>query len=87
MFIPDYEWAKLVYDFMIAYNKHEIPHENLLDSLTPLYFIRIADLMNRTLGKTNQQSDLVINQQAEVFMKEKEYLVRKWKEQFTLAGV
>jgi glucosylglycerate synthase len=87
LFIPDNEWAKLTYDFLIAYNKHQIPHESLLESLIPLYFIRVADLMNKTLDKTNQQSNRIINEQAEAFMTEKNYLAGNWKEQFELAGV
>jgi glucosylglycerate synthase len=87
LYISDDDWAKLTYDFMIAYNRHEVSHEELLESLIPLYFIRIADLMNKTFDSTNQQSIRLINQQAEAFLSQKNYLVNKWKKQFVLAGV
>ena len=76
--IQDEKWAHIIYDFMIAYNKYPGEEEILLDSLTPLYFLKVADFMNKADKLTSQKAEERIIAQADSFINEKKYLMKNW---------
>jgi hypothetical protein len=48
--------------------------------MVPLYYGRVASFVNDTMDMTSSQAEAVVEEQAEAFEKEKEYLVRRWDE-------
>ena len=75
---PAEVWAKVVFDFAVAYNKSDITPADVIEAMTPLYFGRVAGLVIETLEKTNVQAEEVILAQAMTFRELKSYLIDRW---------
>jgi len=82
--VTDEKWAHIVYDYMISFNKFKGEEDQLLDSLTPLYFLKVADFMNKAGSLNSNESEDKIIAQADNFMKEKDYLLNKWAAEFEM---
>jgi glycosyltransferase involved in cell wall biosynthesis len=72
---PAEVWVKLVYEFAVAYNSESFEPDEVVDSLTPLYFGRTAGFVKETEKINTAQAEQVIEAVAELFEKEKPYLV------------
>ena len=84
---PEKLWAKVVYDFAVAYNFDcELSRRELIDSLIPLYCARTADSAIRTRNMTSMEAEYLVQRQAEEFEWFKPYLVEKWLKAKALAG-
>lgn len=67
-------WARIVYDFAATYQKWTRNRRRLVSIMTPLYFGRTATYV-REVAKLNwEESEGVIEKQAKVFEKYKDYL-------------
>jgi glycosyltransferase involved in cell wall biosynthesis len=77
---PTETWAKILYDLAAAYPKWNGNHNILVSLMTPLYFARIASFVNRTREMSNEEAEAVVEEQAEVFEKMKNYLIQRWDE-------
>ncbi|MBL7074218.1 glycosyltransferase [candidate division KSB1 bacterium] len=71
-------WAKIVYEFAVAYNQGCHPPTQVVDALTPLYFGRTASFVMETRELSTQEAERVIENVAEQFEKEKKYLIKRW---------
>ncbi len=72
-------WAKIVYDFAVAYNFDcELDRRELVESLVPLYCARTADWALHTRNMTTMEAENLVQRQAEDFEWLKPYLVEKW---------
>ncbi len=78
--LPVELWARICYDYLLAYNAQTIDHELLVSSLIPLYFARTATFVNEAEGDTPEQSEARIESFAEVFLAAKPYLIQRWSE-------
>ncbi|ODS32464.1 MAG: hypothetical protein SCARUB_02408 [Candidatus Scalindua rubra] len=74
-------WAKILYDFIFAYEISE-NKEEVVEALKPLYFARAASFYRQTLDMTHQEAEEKILIQARYFQKRRGYLVKK----FQMAG-
>ena len=77
---PTEIWAKILYDLAAAYPKWNGNRSILVSLMTPLYFARIASFVNRTKEMSNAEAEAVVEEQAEVFEKMKDYLIQRWDE-------
>jgi len=84
--IPNSRWAHMLYDFLISYHKHKDEHKEILDSLTPLYFLRVADFMNESAYLGTKESEAMIVAQADAFLDEKNYLIRRWESEILVGA-
>lgn len=76
---PEKLWAKIVYDFAVAYNFNcDIPGADLVESMVPLYCARTAAFARQTANMSNMEAEHLVQQQAEEFERLKPYLVQKW---------
>jgi len=76
---PDKLWAKIVYDFAVAYNFDcNVSRRELVQSLVPLYCARTADSAIRTRNMTTMEAEQLVQRQAEEFEWLKPYLVERW---------
>ena len=73
-------WAKMLYDLAAAYHHWQGNRQLMVSMMTPLYFARVASFVNRTKDMTNEQAETVVELQAEVFEKQKDYLIKRWDE-------
>ncbi len=78
--LPVEVWARICYDYLIAYNAQEIDHGRLVGSMLPLYFARTATFVNEARRDSPEQAEERIGSYAEVFLAAKPYLVRRFHE-------
>jgi glycosyltransferase involved in cell wall biosynthesis len=72
-------WVKIVYEFAVAYNSEAFTSDEVVDSLTPLYFGRTAGFVRETEKMTSAQAEGIIEKLAELFESEKAYLKELWR--------
>ncbi|MGA2046454.1 MAG: hypothetical protein ABSG96_02125 [Terracidiphilus sp.] len=75
--MPDSLWARIVYDFLIAYRLRTINRGHLLGALIPLYLAWVASHINITDSGTNAERH--IEALATAFEADKPYLVSRWR--------
>jgi hypothetical protein len=75
--MPDSLWARIVYDFLLAYRLRTINRGHLLGALIPLYLAWVASHINITASGTDPESH--IEAVAAAFEAEKTYIVSRWR--------
>ena len=79
--MPDSLWARIVYDFVLAYRLRTINRGHLLGALTPLYLAWVASHLILTSGAAAEtlSPDQHIEILAAAFETDKPYLVARWR--------
>jgi len=75
--MPDSLWARIVYDFLVAYRLRTINRGHLLGALIPLYLAWVASHINITASGTDAERH--IETVAAAFEADKPYLVSRWR--------
>ena len=75
--VPDGLWARIVYDFLVAYRLRTINRGHLLGALIPLYLAWVAGHINVIASGT--PSEQHIEAVAGAFEADKPYLVARWR--------
>jgi len=78
--LPSNLWAKIVYDFALAFYRLEADRDALIESFVPLYFGRTGSYVRSTQGIQLRAVEDYIEEQCLVFEETKPYLVERWKE-------
>lgn len=71
-------WAHIIYEIAATFHHWPKDRAKLVDVMSPLYEARVASFINETAEMTTAESERVIEGQAEIFEKEKPYLVKYW---------
>ena len=71
-------WAKIVYDFCVAYKHSVVSQDELLDSFLPLYYAKTLSFVMETRDMNTQQVEEFIEDQCLQFEKTKPYLLDRW---------
>jgi hypothetical protein len=79
--MPDALWARIVYDFILAYRLRTINRGHLLGALTPLYLAWVAShlLLTSSTGPDTMAPEKHIEALAAAFEADKPYLVSRWR--------
>lgn len=75
--MPESLWARIVFDFLLAYRLRTINRGHLLGALIPLYLAWVASHINVTASGTNPERH--IEAVAAAFEADKPYLVSRWR--------
>ena len=75
--MADSLWARIVYDFVLAYRLRTINRGHLLGALTPLYLAWVASYIRLTNAGTDPERH--IEALASAFETDKPYLVSRWR--------
>jgi hypothetical protein len=75
---PDRLWARVVYDFAVAYARRALPAEQLLGSLFPLYLGRTASFVLQTPEASAEDVERIIAGTGDEFLSQKPYLLERW---------
>ena len=75
--MPESLWARIVFDFLLAYRLRTINRGHLLGALIPLYLAWVASHFNITASGTGPERH--IEAVAAAFEAEKPYLVSRWR--------
>ncbi|MGB3730296.1 MAG: glycosyltransferase [Thermodesulfobacteriota bacterium] len=71
-------WARIVFDFAIAFNAGEIQRDQLLQALIPLYHSRTLSFINTTLEMDTKEAEAIEERLNRNFESEKNYLIKFW---------
>jgi hypothetical protein len=77
---PTTLWAKTLYDYAVAHHRKQIPAQELLLSLIPLYFGKTLSFVRKTERMSVQQAEEFIENECMVFEETKPYLLERWGE-------
>lgn len=76
---PADRWARIIFDFAVAYNKSGLDPAEVIGAMTPLYYGRTAGLVRQSQEmSTAEFEQQVIQTQAQTFEKLKPRLVKQW---------
>jgi glucosylglycerate synthase len=75
--MPEALWARIVFDFLLAYRLRTINRKHLLGALIPLYLAWVASHVNITASGVNPEQH--IEAVAAAFEAEKPYIVSRWR--------
>lgn len=75
--MPEPLWARIIFDFMLAYRLHTINRGHLLGSLIPLYLAWVATHVNLTASGADPEKHTEAT--AAAFEAEKPYLLSRWR--------
>jgi hypothetical protein len=75
--MPDNLWARIVFDFLLAYRLRTINRGHLLGALIPLYLAWVASHINIVASGTDPERH--IEMVATAFEADKPYLVARWR--------
>jgi hypothetical protein len=76
---PADRWARVVFDFAVAYNGSGLEPAEVIGAMTPLYYGRTASLVKQSQEMTTTEFEQqVIQAQAQTFEELKSYLVEQW---------
>ena len=75
--MPDSLWARIVYDFLLAYRLRTINRGHLLGALTPLYLAWVASHI--LLARNGTDPERHVEEVAQAFEFDKPYLVSRWR--------
>lgn len=84
--ITDTLWARIVYDFALAYHRRVMVQEHLLKSFTPLYLGRVASFIQDTQSLNHAEVEEKIEGLCQCFEREKTYVMDRWDKPFTQGG-
>jgi hypothetical protein len=76
---PADRWARVVFDFAVAYNKSGLEPAEVIGAMTPLYYGRTAGLVRQSQEmSTAEFEQRVIQTQAQTFETMKPHLIEQW---------
>ena len=71
-------WARVVYDFALAFHLRTINRNHLLGAMTPLYLAWVASYL-RTVANDSARAARAVEDTAYAFELEKSYIVSRWR--------
>ena len=71
-------WARVLYDWAVAYRDAMTDQALLVDSLMPLYFGKTLSFVKKTEKMTVQQAEEAIEDDCMIFERTKPYLTQRW---------
>jgi glucosylglycerate synthase len=77
--LPDALWARIIYDFSLAYHVRSMSREHLMGALAPLYLGWFASLVAETGDAGADRLEDRLEQLCLTFESEKPYLISRWR--------
>jgi glycosyltransferase involved in cell wall biosynthesis len=71
-------WARILFNFAIAYRMNEIGNEKLIESMIPFYHSRVLSFANKTEKANIKEAEEYLENITRIFEREKYYLVQRW---------
>jgi glucosylglycerate synthase len=71
-------WARILFNFAIAYRNNEIPREQVIEAMIPFYHSRTLSFVNKTGPMNTLECEEYFEAINRIFEKEKYYLIERW---------
>jgi glycosyltransferase involved in cell wall biosynthesis len=76
--VPADLWARVLFDYIVAYRDELDERTLLLNSLIPIYYIRTLSFVNDTRGMNTKEAEDLLEDECRVMEDEIYYLIAKW---------
>jgi glycosyltransferase involved in cell wall biosynthesis len=73
-------WSRIVYDFAAVFHHRKRHHAKLINTLLPLYNLRVASLYQSSIKMHNDEFEKLVEEAALTFERNKPYLLKRWEE-------
>lgn len=80
-------WARILFDFAIAYKSETVDRNRLIEALIPFYFSRTLSFVNKTSHMNTQAAEGYLENINRVFEQEKYYLIQRWDQSMRSNGI
>jgi hypothetical protein len=77
--LPNELWARVVYDFALAFHQRRLGREHLLSAFTPIFWAWIASFVQRAAGMDATTVEDHVETLCMTFEAEKPYLISRWR--------
>lgn len=77
---PPEHWARVAFDFAVAYHEQRLPRDHLLRALTPLYLGRAAAFLRETQTASSARIPALLDAVGRAFEVEKAGFAARWRE-------
>ncbi|HOF05864.1 MAG TPA: glycosyltransferase [Syntrophales bacterium] len=77
--LPIETWVRIVYQYAGVFQKTPRQRFKILDTMIPLYYARVASMVNELKDKNATEAERHFEEQAQAFERMKEYLISIWK--------
>jgi glycosyltransferase involved in cell wall biosynthesis len=81
LFLPIETWVRIVYQYAGAFRRTPRQRFKVLDTMIPLYYARVASMVNELKDKDQQESEQLFEEQAKTFESLKKYMIDIWQSQ------
>ncbi len=80
-YYPSSLWARILFNFAIAYRNNEMDRNDLITALVPFYHSRVLSYVNKTDAMETREAEEYLENITRIFETEKYYLIQRWDEQ------
>jgi hypothetical protein len=70
----------VLYEVAATFHQWKDDRTQLVNLVTPIYLGRVASFINQTKKMNSAQAEQVVEEQAQVFEDQKDYLIQVWEE-------
>ncbi|WP_367359709.1 glycosyltransferase [Syntrophus buswellii] len=78
-YLPIETWVRIVYCYAGAFRATPRQRFKVLDTMVPLYYGRVASLVNEVRDKSPTEAEAHFEAQAEAFERQKDYMIKIWR--------
>ena len=79
-YYPSDLWARVLFNFAIAYRNNEMSVEDIIQAMVPFYHSRILSFVNKTHQMDTKECEEYFESINRIFESEKNYLIKRWDE-------
>ncbi len=76
--MPTGTWVRIVYRYAILFHNTERQRFKILNTMIPLYYARVASLVQTLSEKNSREAEAFYEEQAQAFEREKKILIDNW---------
>jgi hypothetical protein len=84
--MPTELWVQILYELAAIFHAWQQNRMRLVELVTPLYYARVASFVNQTLRMSSQEAEKLVEEQAQEFENNKDYLIQIWDQKAAQAG-
>lgn len=75
---PTNLWARILFNFAVAYRDNQIDRKKLIESMIPFYHARVLSFVNKTETYGVKEAEEYLENINHIFETEKYYLINRW---------
>lgn len=79
-FLPLHTWVQILYELAATFHAWPRNRYKIIELVTPLYYARVASFVRETKDMSTEEAENLVEEQAELFEKGKDFLLKMWKE-------